>query len=247
MIAAIYARKSTEQAGVADDQKSVARQLDHARTYATAKGWMADDRYAYVDSVGRPSVARRSMRPVLDTNEILIEALLDEVLDPSIVWAAVEEAVCLITGRGSDDDPRENLERAIGKAEQERARLVFAIAAGGELAGLLEALKARETTIEGLRSELAVRQTQRRPGRADVATIRAEVLTLADSWRQVLAEDPVNARPIVTSLLVAPVTIAPVEAKRRWMLTGEGTLSGLFQREIFQKVVRPHRDSARRA
>ena len=30
MICAIYARKSTEQAGVADDQKSVARQIEHA-------------------------------------------------------------------------------------------------------------------------------------------------------------------------------------------------------------------------
>lgn len=38
MIAAIYARKSTEQTGVADEQKSVARQVDHARAYATSKG-----------------------------------------------------------------------------------------------------------------------------------------------------------------------------------------------------------------
>jgi hypothetical protein len=40
MIAAIYARKSTEQGGVADEQKSVARQIEHARLYAERKGWM---------------------------------------------------------------------------------------------------------------------------------------------------------------------------------------------------------------
>jgi hypothetical protein len=34
MITAIYARKSTEQTGVADDKKSVARQVEHARLYA---------------------------------------------------------------------------------------------------------------------------------------------------------------------------------------------------------------------
>ena len=39
MYAAIYARKSTEQAGVADEQKSVARQIEHARAYAVGKGW----------------------------------------------------------------------------------------------------------------------------------------------------------------------------------------------------------------
>jgi DNA invertase Pin-like site-specific DNA recombinase len=49
MIAAIYARKTTEQAGVADEQKSVARQIDHARTYAEAKGWTVDDRFVFVD------------------------------------------------------------------------------------------------------------------------------------------------------------------------------------------------------
>ena len=49
MIAAIYARKSTEQAGVADDQKSVTRQVEHARAYATAKGWIVDDAHVYVD------------------------------------------------------------------------------------------------------------------------------------------------------------------------------------------------------
>jgi hypothetical protein len=49
MIAAIYARKSTDQAGVADEQKSVARQVEHARTYARRKGWTDADEYVYVD------------------------------------------------------------------------------------------------------------------------------------------------------------------------------------------------------
>lgn len=49
MIAAVYCRKSTEQSGVADEQKSVARQLDHARQYAARKGWTVDDQYIFVD------------------------------------------------------------------------------------------------------------------------------------------------------------------------------------------------------
>jgi DNA invertase Pin-like site-specific DNA recombinase len=49
MIAAIYARKSTEQAGVNDEQRSVARQIEHARAYATLKGWTAVDEHVYVD------------------------------------------------------------------------------------------------------------------------------------------------------------------------------------------------------
>src|SRR5262245_24176495 len=49
MLAAIYARKSTEQSGVADDQKSVARQVEHARQYAARKGWTVADEHVYVD------------------------------------------------------------------------------------------------------------------------------------------------------------------------------------------------------
>src|ERR1041384_3177803 len=49
MIAAIYARKSTEQSGVADEQKSVTRQIEHARAYADRKGWIVRDAHVYVD------------------------------------------------------------------------------------------------------------------------------------------------------------------------------------------------------
>ena len=63
--AAIYARKSTEQTGVADEQKSVARQVEHARQYATLKGWTVDESAIFVDDgisgtefAGRPGFVR---------------------------------------------------------------------------------------------------------------------------------------------------------------------------------------------
>jgi DNA invertase Pin-like site-specific DNA recombinase len=48
MIAAIYARKSTDQ-NVADEEKSVARQIERARAYAAAKGWDVADEHVYSD------------------------------------------------------------------------------------------------------------------------------------------------------------------------------------------------------
>ncbi len=47
--AAIYARKSTEQIGVSDEEKSVARQVEHAKLYAAKKGWDVADEHIYVD------------------------------------------------------------------------------------------------------------------------------------------------------------------------------------------------------
>src|ERR1700687_667771 len=49
LTAAIYARKSTEQTGVSDETKSVARQVDHARAYATQKGWTIAEDYIFID------------------------------------------------------------------------------------------------------------------------------------------------------------------------------------------------------
>jgi len=60
MIAAIYARKSTDQAGVSEDQRSVARQIDHAKAYAARRGWAVDDAYIYDDDgISGAEFARR--------------------------------------------------------------------------------------------------------------------------------------------------------------------------------------------
>jgi site-specific DNA recombinase len=49
MIAAIYARKSTEQTGVVDEARSVTRQVEHARAYAEKKGWIVAEEQIYID------------------------------------------------------------------------------------------------------------------------------------------------------------------------------------------------------
>jgi site-specific DNA recombinase len=49
MIAAIYARKSTEQNGVGEEEKSVTRQIEHATAYAIKKGWTVADEQIYCD------------------------------------------------------------------------------------------------------------------------------------------------------------------------------------------------------
>jgi site-specific DNA recombinase len=47
--AAIYARKSTEQSGVNDEEKSVTRQIEHAKAYAARKGWTVAEEHIYLD------------------------------------------------------------------------------------------------------------------------------------------------------------------------------------------------------
>ena len=49
MIAGVYASKSTDQSMVADESKSVTRQIEHARAYALRKGWAVNKAYVFVD------------------------------------------------------------------------------------------------------------------------------------------------------------------------------------------------------
>ena len=49
MRAAIYARKSTDQNGTRDADRSVTRQIAHGKKYAKMKGWEVDESYVYVD------------------------------------------------------------------------------------------------------------------------------------------------------------------------------------------------------
>lgn len=50
MIAAIYARKSTAQDDVAEDAKSVTRQVDGAKAFIAAKGCTLDGQHVYTRS-----------------------------------------------------------------------------------------------------------------------------------------------------------------------------------------------------
>jgi site-specific DNA recombinase len=49
MTAAIYARKTTDQSAIADEAKSVTRQIAHATAYATRKGWTVPEACIFVD------------------------------------------------------------------------------------------------------------------------------------------------------------------------------------------------------
>jgi hypothetical protein len=76
MLAAIYARKSTDQ-NLPDAEKSVTRQVEHATAYARRKGWTVDPAHVYTDDavsgaefVNRPGLSRLlaalSARPLFD-------------------------------------------------------------------------------------------------------------------------------------------------------------------------------------
>ena len=93
---------------------------------------------------GRTVCANGADVPMVDADDIVIEALLDDVLDQRLLEDSVSEALRLLQGE-TPEDRIVIVDRELATVEQERSRLVAAIAAGGQLDGLIQALQARET------------------------------------------------------------------------------------------------------
>ena len=80
---AIYARKSTKQADVSDEQKSVERQIENARAFAAARKWIVLENHIYKDDgkSGASSLARlpdkaRMLDAITATKKPPFEALI---------------------------------------------------------------------------------------------------------------------------------------------------------------------------
>jgi hypothetical protein len=177
-----------------------------------------------------------------DADDIVIEALLDDVLDKALITDAVDEALRIIQGDGGAGSRLVTIEAEIGAVDAEGTRLAAAIASGGQLEPLLRALQSREARRARLEAEPTTLRSQRRLEASETDRVRKQLLSLAGSWRQMLADDPTHARPIISSLLKGRVIISPT-AKRAWILKGEGTFAGLFQAAIFPEGWRPQRAS----
>ena len=150
MIAAIYARKSTEQA-VADEQKSVNRQIEHARQYAARKGWTVADAHVYVDDgisgaefANRPGFLR--LMNALKPRPAFQVLVMSE--DSRLGREAVETAYALkqiITAgvRVFLGGHHSHVEREIIEAEADIVRRMFTLSAEGNgLKAIAKQLKA---------------------------------------------------------------------------------------------------------
>src|SRR5262249_11195563 len=102
----------------------------------------------------RGTCANRRVLAMEDADAIVIEALLDDVIDESIVQDAVDAALVILRG---DDAGAEQLrlEGELAAVDREHANLMAAVKRGDRLQGLYEALSA----LDGRRRELEARQS----------------------------------------------------------------------------------------
>ncbi len=97
-------------------------------------------------------------------------------------------------------------ERHLAEAEAGLARLTTAVAAGGDVPALVEAIKAHERQRVALEGRL---KALRRPPVTFDAALERRLLAAVGEWRDVLGRHVAQARQIVVKLLEGRLTFEP--------------------------------------
>jgi hypothetical protein len=145
-------------------------------------------------------------------------------------------------GRDGDDrDPRDSLMDDLDQPRGEERELVVDRDGVYELNGedSRTAPGARNATAGAREARRGQIRSERRLRASDTARVRDELMALASAWRRVLVDDPMNSRPIVSSLLKGRVALTPTSEAGWWEARGQGSFQELFTRVFPRGVASP--------
>jgi hypothetical protein len=166
------------------------------------------------------------------------------VLDPEVAGEALDLALRELEQPATAVVARlDTLKSELARLDAELARYGEAIADGGPLETILQALKVREQRRDAIRTELKTLAIQRRAEPRDTSQIRAALLEYLENWRAVARQGVSEARGLLRAVLVGRFVLTPVTPPRDlpprkgpgrkprfiYELKGEASLSGLIE------------------
>lgn len=167
--------------------------------------------------------------PMLAVDTAVIAELKKSILHPGVLDRVIDRAVDIVlaTDPAARDADRERITQALARVEQEIARFTAAIGAGGDLASLLEALKAREQQRTALRAQLASLAPTRNYAR-DATAWRLAARTQVKDWRGCLERNTQEARRVLSTLVDGPIRFMPLPERDGWRFEARGTIEPLL-------------------
>jgi hypothetical protein len=151
--------------------------------------------------------------PMKPFDAAVLSALQRFVLSPSVIEAVVARVIHLLNDP-LPNAPNDAAEKELPRVEAEIRRLSNGIAIGGQLSGLLEALRDREQRKRELEEVLAKSQVLRSPTRLDHKEIRRRVERALADWKGLLDTHVTNGRNILRRLLDGPIICTPTVGKK---------------------------------
>jgi site-specific DNA recombinase len=157
-------------------------------------------------------------------DDAVLRAIGGDVLRPAVV-AAVLHGVFAALRPEARSAARERLRAELASVEREIGRVTEAIATGGDLAPLLEALKTRQARQVELRAAIETADWEQAPANSRRA-VEAAVRERLARWREMLTGHVAEARELLRETLAGPIRFTP--RKQAYEFAGELSLGGLL-------------------
>ena len=138
--------------------------------------------------------------------DAVLRVLGGDVLRPEVISAVLDGIFAAL----APEAIAPNLERAraeLATVEREIARLVEALAYGGEMESVVAALKARQGHQQELRETITAASTIR--PRLDRNAVERQVRKRLTQWRALLAADTQEGRQLFREVLAGPIGFTP--------------------------------------
>jgi site-specific DNA recombinase len=162
--------------------------------------------------------------PVDREDEAVLRTLGGDVLRPPVVMAILDGVFETMSPRTRSHDVEE-LRSELSAIERELARLTNALAAGGTLEPLLEAVKARQGRREQVTAALTARESFHLR-RFDRKAIEAKVREHVNGWRALLTKHVSDGRQLLREVLIGPLRFTP--DGRSYRFEGEAAIGRLL-------------------
>jgi hypothetical protein len=167
--------------------------------------------------------------PLEATDHAVLKAVEHDLLRVEVLETALAKTLDMMHRDGERlGGQRERIREELARLDAEDSRLAGAIAAGGELAALLVALRERERRRQALRTELAaLERATEGAGRFDVSRVLDALRGQLTDWQGMLRQEGTEARRALSALLAGRLIFTPKGegGTRYYEFAGPGTLS----------------------
>jgi len=195
-------------------------------------------RCSYNYNKGKTVCANNLHTPMERTNREVLSTLERDILQPKVVEAAVRKAL----ERLRPQDPKEHDKLTVDLAivEAEAAHLAEAIASGGDIPALLDAVKEREKRRAYLQEELQAVEGLEKIAQLDLGKVKQDLRDRLTDWQGLLQRQPVQARQILRKLLVGRLVFTPQEDEggRFYAFSGECSLGRVLEGVVLPKALK---------
>lgn len=148
--------------------------------------------------------------PMDIVDEAVVTAVEESLLRRDLVDLALNKALDMI---GTEDAPsdRDRITSELASVKTELARCVeLAAAGGGDIPGIVAAIRQREQRRKALEAEFARCQAHERGPKIDRAAIRAELRARLGEWRELLRTYAMEGQRLLRTLIDGRLDLTPV-------------------------------------